>query len=72
MTFAEAYTSLKQLYKQMMFPKVDFLPDGRMITKREWTMTEIDQLDVHFFSELMEVDDDAPQEQEVYLSSVWG
>lgn len=63
MTFAEAYTSLKLLYRNMMFPKEPHAP--------KWTMTEIDQLDVHFFSELMEVVDDAPQEKEVYLADVW-
>ena len=46
MTAAEAYTSLKQLYKDMMFPKKPGAP--------KWTMAEIDQLDVHFFSELLE------------------
>lgn len=46
MTFSEAYTSLKSLYKQMMFPDKPHAP--------KWTMAEIDQLDVHFFTELME------------------
>ena len=46
-----------------MFPKQPHAP--------KWTMTEIDQLDVHFFNELMEVDDYAPQDQEVYLSDIW-
>lgn len=64
MTFAEAYTSLKQFYKSMMFPKEPYAP--------KWTMSEIDALDVHFFSELMEVVDYAPQEKEVFLSDVWG
>lgn len=63
MTWQEAYTSLKQLYRNMMFPKQPHAP--------KWTMTEIDQLDVHFFNELMEVDDYAPQDQEVYLSDIW-
>lgn len=41
---------------------------------RQWTMAEIDQLDVHFFYELMgELEDglNQPQEQEVYLSDIW-
>jgi len=63
-TWQEASTSLKQLYRKMMFPKEPHAP--------KWTMTEIDQLDVHFFSELMEVVEDAPQEKEVYLSDIWG
>ncbi|WP_026908956.1 hypothetical protein [Paucisalibacillus globulus] len=71
MTFEQAYTSLKQLYKNMMFPKIETLPDGRIIKKREWTMAEIDQLDVHFFSELMDTEEPVPQEQEVYLSDIW-
>lgn len=62
MTFTEAYTSLKQLYKNMMFPNKKNTP--------KWTMTEIDQLDVHFFYDLFE-QDDTPQEQEVYLSDIW-
>lgn len=44
-----------------------------------WTLSEIDSLDVHFFNELMneldELDDyineQQPQEQEVYLSDIW-
>lgn len=54
-----------------MFPKIETLPDGRIIKKREWTMAEIDQLDVHFFSELMDTEEPVPQEQEVYLSDIW-
>lgn len=46
---------------------------------RQWTMAEIDQLDVHFFYELMDEFDlleehenqQVPQEKEVYLSDVW-
>lgn len=63
MTWQEAYTSLKKLYKNMMFPKQPHAP--------KWTMTEIDQLDVHFFYELMEVDEDVSHEKEVYLSEIW-
>lgn len=65
MTWKEAYTSLKALYKKLM---MDF----------KWTLSEIDSLDVHFFNELMneldaldEVIEEQPQEQEVYLSDIW-
>lgn len=47
----------------MMFPTNPYAP--------KWTMTEIDQLDVHFFNELMKTEEIKPQEQEVYLSSIW-
>lgn len=47
----------------MMFPGKKDAP--------KWTMTDIDQLDVHFFMELMDHDDTAPQEKERYLSEVW-
>lgn len=59
MTFKEAYTSLKSLYKKMMFPQQQ---------AHKWTLSEIDQLDVHFFQELMDVEE---EEKEVYLSDVW-
>lgn len=65
MTASELYASLKSLYKQLMFPR-----NGG----RQWTMAEIDQLDVRFFYELLnELEDDLeqPQEHEVYLSEVW-
>ena len=52
MTFGEAYASLKSLYKDMMFPENQ---------KPKWTMTEIDQLDVHFFYELLKKETPAPQ-----------
>lgn len=45
MTPSEAYTSLKQLYKNMILPQNPQAP--------KWTMAEIDQLDVHFFSDLI-------------------
>lgn len=63
MTAQELYTSLKQLYKNMMFPK--------QAESLKWTMTEIDQLDVHFFYDLLETEDAEPQENEVYLSELW-
>jgi hypothetical protein len=59
-TFKEAYTSLKQLYKKLMFPESPYAP--------KWTMAEIDQLDVHFFNELMGTE---KYEPDVYLSDVW-
>lgn len=46
----------------MMFPQQTHSP--------KWTMTEIDQMDVHFFYELMD-GEETPQEKEVYLSDVW-
>jgi len=58
------YTSLKSLYKNMMFPKNPYAP--------KWTLAEIDQLDVHFFNELMGFEsEDQPQQEEVYLSDIW-
>lgn len=62
-SFTEMYTSLKSLYKQMMFPSNPYV--------RQWTIAEIDQLDVHFFNELMSEIDEQPQEKEVYLSEIW-
>lgn len=49
----------------MMFPKNPHA--------RQWTLAEIDQLDVHFFNELLEFEpEDLPQqEEEVYLSDIW-
>lgn len=61
-TFTDQYTSLKRLYKKLMFPQH---PQAQ-----KWTQTEIDQLDVHFFHELMDLDEQ-PQEREVYLSDMW-
>lgn len=55
MTWEEAYTSLKQMYKDLMF-------------KQGWTLNEIDQFDVHFFSEVMDTQE---PEKEVYLSQIW-
>jgi len=47
----------------MIFPKNPDAP--------KWTLTEVDQLDVHFFYELVETEEVKPQEKEVYLSSIW-
>ncbi|WP_017726770.1 hypothetical protein [Halalkalibacterium ligniniphilum] len=64
MTFVEMFASLKSIYKQMMFPKNPYAP--------KWALSEIDQMDVHFFYELMnDVDGQSPGNQEVYLSDVW-
>lgn len=65
MTAGELYTSLKSLYTNMMFPKSPYA--------RQWTLAEIDQLDVHFFNELMEFepDEQPQQEEDVYLSDIW-
>lgn len=35
----------------------------------KWTMAELDQLDVHFFYEVIAVDEF--EEKEIYLSDVW-
>lgn len=62
MTFEQAYTSLKQLYKSMMFPTNPNAP--------KYSLTEIDSFDSHFFTELMNLDEPV-QEEEVYLSDIW-
>jgi hypothetical protein len=60
-TFAEAYTSLKQMYKSLMFPKHEHSP--------KWTMADIDSVDVHFFNDLFDAKE--PPQEEVYLSDIW-
>jgi hypothetical protein len=48
----------------MMFPTKEHAP--------KWTLADIDQLDVHFFNELMDdVEETKPHEEEVYLSDIW-
>ena len=37
--------------------------------KTGWTMSQIDEMDVHFFNEIFS--ENAPQEQEFYLSDIW-
>lgn len=59
-TFKELYTSLLRLYKQLMFPDNPY--------KTGWTMSQIDEMDVHFFYELIGVEE---QQEEVYLSQIW-
>ena len=72
MTFKEAYTSLLNLYKKLMFPEPQQLNNGSVFQAGKWTMTEIDQLDVHFFDEMFSEDIPQEQEPEVYLSTIWG
>jgi hypothetical protein len=57
------YNSLKKLYKNMMFPNNS--------QAHRWTLAQIDELDVHFFSELMTEINEKPPEQDVYLSDIW-
>lgn len=47
----------------MIFPTNEHAP--------RWTLADIDQLDVHFFNELMDVEEMKPQEEDVYLSDIW-
>lgn len=67
MTAGELYTSLLSMYKNMMFPQNPNV--------KAWSMTEIDNLDIHFFNELMahEVSNEhkPKQEKDVYLSDIW-
>lgn len=60
MTWEEAYTSLLRLYKRLMFPN----------NQTGWTMSQIDEMDVHLFDDLMALDE-TEQEQDVYLSEIW-
>ena len=62
MTAKERNTSLKNLYKTLMFPKSPYAT--------KWTMAEIDEMDVHFFYDLM----DGTEETEVkrYINDVFG
>lgn len=54
-----------------MFPPPSFVYGGQ-ISRTGWTMSEIDQMDVRFFDEVMMVDEEIqPQQKEVYLSDVW-
>lgn len=67
MTAGELYTSLLSMYKNLMFPQN---PDVR-----RWSMSEIDEMDIFLFDELMEhevSEEHKPkQEKEVYLSDIW-
>lgn len=70
MTWKDAYTSLLNLYKKLMFPPPSYVYGGQ-ISRTGWTMSQIDEMDVHFFNDLMLNEENEPQEKEVYLSSVW-
>ncbi|RDW17637.1 hypothetical protein CWR48_14075 [Oceanobacillus arenosus] len=71
MTWKEAYTSLLNLYKKLMFPPPSFIY-GEPIGRTGWTMSQIDDMDVHFFNDLMMAEEnEQTQEKEVYLSDVW-
>lgn len=55
------YTSTKQIYKKLSI-------------ENEWTITQIDEMDAHFYFEVLEVEDYEPketQQEKVYLSDVW-
>lgn len=55
MTWSEVYDSYTTLYRNLM-------------VENKWTTTQIDEMDTHFFFEIM---NDEPVEKEVYLSDVW-
>lgn len=61
MTWKDAYTSLLRLYKRLMFP----------LDKTGWTISQIDEMDVHLFNDLMDLGEEEKQEKEVYLSEIW-
>lgn len=61
MTFREMYTSLKRLYKQLMFPQS---PNAR-----KWSMNEVDELDIHFFSDLLS--EQSKPEVKEYINDVF-
>lgn len=58
MTATEQYTSLKQFYKELMI-------------SWKWTLAEIDQLDAHFFFDVLETEEPQKKEKDVYLSDIW-
>ena len=51
-----------------MFPPPSYVFGGQ-VNRIGWTMSEIDQMDVHFFDEMFS--EDVSKEKEVYLSDVW-
>lgn len=69
-TWGEAYTSLKLLYKKLLLDN-----------PYKWTLSQIDEMDVHFFEDLMDSLDEleelerlqehSPKEKDVYLSDIW-
>lgn len=54
------YTSQKQLYKKIMF-------------ENKWTLSQIDEMDVHFFFDVTEVEDfeETSNKESNYLSELW-
>lgn len=46
-----------------MFPKNPYAP--------KWTMKEIDEMDMEFFNDLMQDEEEITQDKEVYLSELW-
>ncbi|GIO22427.1 hypothetical protein [Oceanobacillus sp. J11TS1] len=81
MTASELYTSLMIMYKNLMFPPPSIAYGGE-IKRTGWTMSDIDQMDVHFFDALFservqkaeeEIKTNAknPQDKEQYLSDIW-
>jgi len=54
------YTSTKQMYKKLSI-------------ENKWTITEIDEMDAHFFFDVMETEDyeTEGQQEEKYLSDLW-
>lgn len=70
MTFKKAYTSLLKLYKDLMFPPPSYIHGGQ-INRTGWTMSQIDEMDVHFFNDLLSEESTVQQDKEVYLSDVW-
>ena len=61
MTWLEAYTSLLHLYKRLMFP----------VNQTGWALSQIDEMDVHLFNDLMALEGEQEKEEEIYLSDVW-
>lgn len=61
MTWNEAYTSLLRLYRSLMLPE----------NRTGWTMSQIDEMDVHLFNDLMDLEDEIIPEKDVYLSEIW-
>lgn len=59
----------------MMFPEPETLPNGGVFQRKSWSMEEIDNMDIHFFNEVMEheisQEHKPKKEKEVYLSDIW-
>jgi hypothetical protein len=39
--------------------------------KDGWTMEDVDNMDIHFFFEVMELGEDSEKEQEGFIDQVW-